>query len=432
MSVGKEGYQQPRPYSRKNQHRKFLRHFPIIFVFLILVTAAGCIYRSPQLRPIQRVNAGRVNALNAARPVRASAAAASPAVTAKSRADSAKEGPPPSAALPRHSEEPRASPDATPEHAPATTVPTTGRVDLEWLERKIPFPLDPPGAVDPSADGRLVRHLCNTGKAEHLIFVHTDPTHARERKLFRSTVGHPRIASLFKWTMLFLVGTRPDVNVTDEATQFGDIVQLPFMDHYRNLSLKFLYGMRWVMLNCPSVRSLVKIDDDVFIHPELLDAYLRTRITANDRRLHCSTFRGNAVIRNPHSRHYLSRTDYPKKYFPMHCHGWFVVIPAPIMWDLYVAAFRVPFHAIDDAYVTGDLAKTASLGHADISAVLSADEDRLLELLRGEYMCALFTGRTKLNIRVTLWKTLTFIKKRQDLDLAMQNTLKAFKQPVSQ
>ncbi|XP_075547328.1 uncharacterized protein LOC142581484 [Dermacentor variabilis] len=424
MSVGKEGYQQPRPYSRKNQHRKFLRHFPIIFVFLILVTAGGCIYRSPQWIPTQQLNAGRVNAAPVHR-VRTGQAS-----TGKSRADSAKY--PPNAALPRRPEEPRASPDAPPEPAPATTVSTSARVDLEWLARKIPFPLDPPSVVDPSADGRLVRHLCNTGKAEHLIFVHTDPTHARERKLFRSTVGHPRIASLFKWSMLFLVGTRPDVNITDEATQYGDIVQLPFMDHYRNLSLKFLYGMRWVMLNCPSVRSLVKIDDDVFIHPELLDAYLRTRITANDRRLHCSTFRGNAVIRNPHSRHYLSRTDYPKKYFPMHCHGWFVVIPSAIMWDLYVAAFRVPFHAIDDAYVTGDLAKTASLGHADISPVLSADEDRLLELLRGEYMCALFTGRTKLNIRVTLWKTLTFIKKRQDLDLAMQSTLKAFKQPVSQ
>ncbi|XP_065295188.1 acetylgalactosaminyl-O-glycosyl-glycoprotein beta-1,3-N-acetylglucosaminyltransferase-like [Dermacentor albipictus] len=422
MSVGKEGYQQPRPYSRKNQHRKFLRHFPIIFAFLILVTAGGCIYRSPQWIPTQQLNAGRINAAPVLR------ARTSPASTGKSRADSAKG--PPSAALPRRPEKPRASPDAPPQ--PATTVSTSARVDLEWLARKIPFPLDPPSVVDPSADGRLVRHLCNTGKAEHLIFVHTDPTHARERKLFRSTVGHPRIASLFKWSMLFLVGTRPDVNITDEATQYGDIVQLPFMDHYRNLSLKFLYGMRWVMLNCPSVRSLVKIDDDVFIHPELLDAYLRTRITANDRRLHCSTFRGNAVIRNPHSRHYLSRTDYPKKYFPMHCHGWFVVIPSPIMWDLYVAAFRVPFHAIDDAYVTGDLAKTASLGHADISPVLSADEDRLLELLRGEYMCALFTGRTKLNIRVTLWKTLTFIKKRQDLDLAMQSTLKAFKQPMSQ
>ncbi|KAH6946896.1 hypothetical protein HPB50_015965 [Hyalomma asiaticum] len=424
-SLGKEGYQQPRHYTRKNQHRKFLRQFPIIFVFLILVTAAGCILRSPQWRPARQLDAARVNALKPA-PVHsdqksAQSAQAQSTATGKSQADGAK----PSPSI--HAKEPPRNPDAPPEHAPAAIVPTSGRVDLEWLERKVPFPLDPPSVVDPSADGHLVRHQCNSGKAEHLIFVHTDPTHTRERKLFRSTVGHPRIASLFKWSMLFLVGTRQDINVTDEATRFGDIVQLPFVDHYRNLSLKFLYGMRWVMLNCPSVRSLVKIDDDVFIHPELLDAYLRTRVPANDRRLHCSTFRGNAVIRNPHSRHYLSRSDYPKKYFPTHCHGWFVVIPAALMWDLYVAAFHVPFHAIDDAYVTGDLAKTASLGHADITPVLSADEDKLLELLRGEYMCALFTGRTKLNIRVTLWKTLTFIKKRQDLDAAMQYTLKAFK-----
>lgn len=443
MSIGKEGYRKPRPYSRKSQHHKFLRHFPIIFLFLILATAAGCILRSLQWIPRPQLDGVPVNALKAApvHPVLKSTPAPAPSskVAGKSQADSVQPSPT-AAASSTQDEVPSANHDAEselasepkPEPKAAVVAPTSKRMDLDWLANKIPFPLDPPSAVDPSADGRLVRHHCNTGKAEHLIFVHTDPVHARERKLFRSTVGHPRIASLFKWTMLFLVGTRPDVNVTDEATQFGDIVQLPFMDHYRNLSLKFLYGMRWVMLNCPSVRSLVKIDDDVFIHPELLDAYLRTRVPVNDRRLHCSTFRGNAVIRNPHSRHYLSSSEYPKKYFPVHCHGWFVVIPAPLMWDLYVAAFRVPFHAIDDAYVTGDLAKTASLGHVDISPVLSADEDRLLELLRGEYMCALFTGRTKLNVRVTLWKTLTFIKKRQDLDIAMQYTLKAFKPPASQ
>lgn len=409
MSTGKETYHQTaRPFSRR--HRKCLRHFPLIFTSLILLTAAGCFLRSPQGAP--EADVGRFTGLSG-RPVAV--------VEQKSESDSKEDNPPapssPAAALVRN-------PQAVPE-LPA--VPAVWRDDLQWLSRKIPFPLDPPSALEPSADGHRVRHLCNTGQAKHLIFVHTDPTHAQERRLLRATVGHPRIASLFNWTALFLIGLRPEANVTDEAAMFGDVVQLPFIDHYRNLSLKFLYGMRWVMINCPSVRSLVKIDDDVFIHPEVLDSYLRKRIKADERRLHCATFRGNAVIRNPHSRHYLSRNDYPKKYFPMHCHGWFVVIPASVMWDLYAASFRVPFHAIDDAYVTGDLAKAASLSHMDISASLSADEDRLLELLRGEYMCALFTGRTKLSIRVTLWKTLSYIKKRQDLDEAMQHTLKSFK-----
>ncbi|XP_077556312.1 acetylgalactosaminyl-O-glycosyl-glycoprotein beta-1,3-N-acetylglucosaminyltransferase-like [Haemaphysalis longicornis] len=304
---------------------------------------------------------------------------------------------------------------------------SNGRVDPQRLLRKFPFPLDPPDTLDPNADGRTVRHLCGAGNVEHVIFVHTDPTHRRERNLFRATVGHPRVASLLKWSVLFLVGLRPGFNVTDEAAKFGDVVQLPFFDHYRNLSLKFLNGMRWVMLNCPAARSVVKVDDDVFLHPEVLSAYLRTQLRPGDRRLHCAAYRGNAVIRNPHSRHYLSVHDYPAKHFPTHCRGLLVIIPAPVMWDLYVAAFRLPVHAIDDAYVTGDLAKAASLGHRDITRMLWAEDDKLLEVLRGEYMCAFFTGRSKLAVRANLWKTLSHIKKRRDLDEAMQSTLVNFR-----
>lgn len=436
MTLGRHGHQVGRPLIRRHRFRKHLRFMPFIFILLTVFTAAACLIRSllwddlppsdPRVRDTQPVAQALVNDAVHKIPSRreplvaAGAELALIAALARSLEARAKRA----AAL---------AGEVAPDDLASSSPPGNGsdvikgRVDVEWLSRKLPFPLDPPDTLDQTANGHMVRYLCGAGKVEHIIFVHTDPTHRRERNLFRATVGHPRVASLFKWSMLFLVGLRPDVNMTDETTKFGDVVQLPFFDHYRNLSLKFLYGMRWVMLNCPTLRSVVKIDDDVFVHPEVLDAYLRTRLVPGDRRLHCSTFRGNAVIRNPHSRHYLSLHDYPQKYFPTHCHGWFVIIPAAVMWDLYVASFRVPFHAIDDAYVTGDLAKIASLSHVDISAALSAEEDKLLELLRGEYMCALFTGRSKLAIRVGLWKTLSYIKKRQDLDEAMQRTLRNFK-----
>ncbi|KAH9367276.1 hypothetical protein HPB48_004423 [Haemaphysalis longicornis] len=302
------------------------------------------------------------------------------------------------------------------DYAPAFFLPRNGSaarnrwMDVQALLRKLPFRIDPPDTVDQSANGGTVRYLCGAGNVEHLIFVHTDPTHRHERNLFRAT----------------LVG-RPGVTVSDEAAKFGDIVQLPFFDHYRNLSLKFIYGMRWVMLYCPSVRSVVKVDDDVFLHPELLDAYLRNRLKPGDRRLHCPMLQRNEVVRNPHSRHYLSVLDYPYRYFPTHCSGWLVIIPAQAMRDLYVASFRRPVHAIDDAYVTGDLAKVASLKHVDITALVRTKEDQLLELVRGEYMCAYFTGRRTLTRRASLWKTLSYVKKRPDLDEAMQHTLKSFK-----
>ncbi|XP_077545741.1 uncharacterized protein LOC144158605 [Haemaphysalis longicornis] len=432
-TIDREGQQIRRPLIRWHPFRKCWRSLPFVFLMLTVLATASCLVSSvlwvdPPHSDPPKANVGEavVNDARKSPPKReqleaAGAELAIIATLARSLEARAKRA----AAV----AEVAALDDAPrfPAQGNGSTA-NNRRVDVEWLKHKLPIPLDPPDTLDRAANGHMLRYLCGADKVEHIIFVHTDPTHQRERNLLRATVGHPRVASLLKWAVLFLVGLRPGVNMTDEAAKFGDVVQLPFFDHYRNLSLKFLYGMRWVMLNCPRLRSVVKIDDDVFLHPEVLDAYLRSRLEPHDRRLHCATFQGNAVIRNPHSRHYLSFRDYPNKYFPTHCHGWFVVIPAPVMWELYVASFRMPYHAIDDAYVTGDLAKVAALDHADISAALSAEEDKLLELLRGEYMCALFTGRSKLSVRISLWKTLSHIKKRREgLDEAMQRTLKNFR-----
>ncbi|CAN7994024.1 unnamed protein product, partial [Ixodes hexagonus] len=294
---------------------------------------------------------------------------------------------------------------------------------LDWLQQRTPFQTERLYPSDQNLEGHRVRRLCSADKVDTLIFVHTDPTHERERTFYRSTLGHPALSSLFRWTLVFFVGLRPGVNVSHEAGVHGDMVRLPFVDDYRNLTYKFVLGIRWVLLRCPSVHRVVKIDDDVFVHPEFLYEYLQSRVPPLDRYIHCSAFPFNYVIRNPHSRHYLSPAEYPAKVFPLHCHGWFVVLPVPVMWDLYAAAFQVTPHAIDDAYVTGDLAKRAGVQFRDLTAVLSDTENQLLALLRGEFLGVFFTGRSKLQIRVELWKTLVAIKKHSKVDNAMMRTL---------
>ncbi|KAG0423353.1 hypothetical protein HPB47_000869 [Ixodes persulcatus] len=295
---------------------------------------------------------------------------------------------------------------------------------LDWLLQRTPFPTERSRPIDRNVGDRRVRRLCSTGKFDTLIFVHTDPTHERERNFYRSTLGHPALSSLFRWTLIFFVGFRPGVNVSAEARVHGDMVRLPYLDSYRNLTYKFVLGIRWVLLRCPSVQRVVKLDDDVFVHPELLHDYLRLRVRPLDRNIHCSVYQRNTVIRNPHSRHYLSPAVYPAKVFPRHCHGWFIVLPVVVMWELYAAAFRLPMHPIDDAYVTGDLAKLANVKFQDLTVILNATEDQTMALLRGEFLGMVFTGRSKMSVREELWKTLVAIKKRPSVDEAMIQTLK--------
>lgn len=270
----------------------------------------------------------------------------------------------------------------------------------------------------------MVRYLCHAGQINTLIFVHTEPTHARERELYRATIGHRRVRERFNWTLVFFVGVGPSANVSAEATEYGDLVQLPFLDSYRNLTYKFVYGMRWVLLHCPDVRWVVKIDDDVFLNVRQLHEYLLVRMPAANNLIHCSVTPWNVVIRNTHSRHYLSLQEYPKAAFPPHCNGWLVIFSTATMLRLYGGAFLVPMHGIDDAYVTGDVAKMVGVQHVDMTSLLCPREDRLYAMLRGELLGASFTGRGKWRTRLELWKTLAMVEHPVKYSEAIRETLK--------
>ena len=64
-------------------------------------------------------------------------------------------------------------------------------------------------------------------------------------------------------------------SISKEAVQFGDIVQGNFIDTYRNLSTKNIYGNLWVSLFCNNTEIVVKTDDDTFV--DLYAVYFLTR-----------------------------------------------------------------------------------------------------------------------------------------------------------
>lgn len=305
-----------------------------------------------------------------------------------------------------------------------TTFNASPTAGMEAIPQIVPFPVEPDQSTDRNADGHLVRYLCNAGHVETLFFVHTNPTRRRERELYRATIGHGNLRKVFKWTTVFFVGLRPGTNLSQEALQYGDIVQLPFLDSYRNLTYKFVYGMRWVLLHCPAVRWAVKIDDDVFLNPTRLYQYLKIVMPLAHGAIHCSVYVGNDVIRNPHSRHYLSRQEYRQRAFPPHCHGWLIILPATVMRSLYMGAFRVPRHSIDDVYVTGDVAKKVGVRHVDMTPLL--DDDNVFGVLRGDMLALLFNGRCTWSTRFELWKTLAAMRHTLYVKQAMLRTLENF------
>ncbi|CAN8002822.1 unnamed protein product, partial [Ixodes hexagonus] len=209
----------------------------------------------------------------------------------------------------------------------------------------------------------------------YLFFVHTAPGHFSHRNILREFIGNATLKSWYNWSIVFFLGLAHDGktmnNVLKEAAHNGDIVVFPYMDTYRNLTYKFVYGMKWTMDNCPSAKYIVKMDDDILLNLYKLLEYLDQRTESEQPAFHCCVWNGMPVLRHTKSPWYLSKKLYPKNMFPRYCSGSTVIFTSSVLRPLYNASFKFPFLSVDDALVTGEMAKIAGVGHVSLNKYYS-------------------------------------------------------------
>lgn len=245
---------------------------------------------------------------------------------------------------------------------------------------RVPFPLENSSAL-PTAT-KVISECRNN--LDYLFFVHTASTHSNHRRILRESVGNALLAARYNWTIVFFVGLstveKVSQGVVAEAQAHGDLVVLPYLDTYRNLTYKFVYGIKWTVENCPNVRFILKMDDDIVIHmPTIIKKFGRTAQPAASAvvpRIHCCVWDNMPVLRQTALPWYLSNEMYPKNVFPRYCSGSAVFIETSVLPALYNASFRVPYIPVDDAYVTGELAAAAGITHEALNNVYSFDTNR--------------------------------------------------------
>ena len=179
-------------------------------------------------------------------------------------------------------------------------APPAGNVSLDELrQRLVDARLAAP--VNPHPFHYVInpKEACAARDIFILIYIHSAPTHYRQRQAIRETWGDPRHhagmagggvspggggGKVIK--LVFLLGIVPDSpQVQDalllEADAYGDIVQEDFVDSYRNLTYKGIMGLRWTSEHCAHARFLLKTDDDIFVNTFNLLAELRLREAQN-------------------------------------------------------------------------------------------------------------------------------------------------------
>ncbi|XP_077548427.1 acetylgalactosaminyl-O-glycosyl-glycoprotein beta-1,3-N-acetylglucosaminyltransferase-like [Haemaphysalis longicornis] len=240
----------------------------------------------------------------------------------------------------------------------------------------------------PHRGGWAVEARCREG-IDVLFFVHACSREWRRRAVLRDTLVEEAAARRFNWAAVFFVGRRAKEPLLDawlnlEADALGDLVVFPFEDGYRTMTPKWVNGMQWVADRCPNVPVIVKLDDDVTVHPFKLSQYLQTELSREPARLHCYVLGGQPVEREPGIRYFVRTDDAPMEEYFTYCQGRAVIMTFNVMRTLLRASPKVYPHPTDDAYVTGDLALLQGIGHVDITHLYLFEEPNASCLLVGD------------------------------------------------
>ena len=156
-----------------------------------------------------------------------------------------------------------------------------------------------PKIVNPHPFSYLIntRRLCGDHDGDDvflLVYVHSPFDQGKRRNVIRKTWGDVAQYDVGV-RLVFFVGSPPpniasEGNRTNaqtllhfEANQYGDIVQVNFVDSYRNLSYKSVAALKWITNFCRRAQFVLKVDDDIFVNLfKLLHHLNMMKVEANE------------------------------------------------------------------------------------------------------------------------------------------------------
>ncbi|XP_062604138.1 beta-1,3-galactosyltransferase 1-like [Saccostrea cucullata] len=238
--------------------------------------------------------------------------------------------------------------------------------------------------------------ICKTKeKLNYVVIVHTSTDHFKRRSIIRQTWGNINILRNGGFRIVFFFGLsknkRTQTMLENESTVYGDIVQGHFVDSYHNLTHKGVLTYRWLSEFCSNVEMVVKVDDDMFVNLFYLMEYYLPKYRKSKRSIMCQIRpKGTSPIMRQKSKwqvnedQFKNMTHYPITY----CNGYFVLISADIIRELYKSSFLTPFFWVDDVYLYGLLpARIGDVEFTQIAKYLTLHQEAGMKCYTGNTTC---------------------------------------------
>ena len=189
------------------------------------------------------------------------------------------------------------------------------------------------------------------------ISIHSTPREANSRnnlrKLFKETVG---VAKSLGVEMLirhqFVIGrTNKEylLAIEKEFLTHDDVVIGDFVDSYRNLTLKMMFGLLYANQFCQTADFVLKMDDDMFYNPIKLISLLQS---SPRKRVYIGMSNANRFPRrNPNNKFYISPVIYKDGLFPPFVFGGATILSMDSIKHLNKSHYKVPCLPLEDTYM---------------------------------------------------------------------------------
>ncbi|KAK5967779.1 Hexosyltransferase [Trichostrongylus colubriformis] len=226
----------------------------------------------------------------------------------------------------------------------------------------------------PFLDSRLVpinftilpkASLCS--EVDFVVVVHVRAEDAPSRNYWRNTYGDRVLKNQFNYSILFSIGKPSTLSdqkkIEEEALECGDILQTDYKDTYRNLTLKHLAELRYLLMACPKNVVVVKMDDDIALNVQRMSTFIKNNL--NSEELYCPRL-DVAPIRKSGSKWFVTMEEWNKSMYPSYCWAWCYVAPLIAVERIISVAHSQRFFWIDDVFITGVLREAANVSITDV------------------------------------------------------------------
>jgi hypothetical protein len=138
-----------------------------------------------------------------------------------------------------------------------------------------------------------------------------------------------------------------------------DMIQFGFRDSYYNVTLKHIAILRWAQQNCLHSKYIMKTDDDIIVNID----HLLKNMHKLPNGMTGALFGGTKPVRDVNLPWFVPECLFPYVYYPRYVSGTAYVMTKNVIKPLIktLEEYSGPIFHIDDAFITGVLAKKAGI-----------------------------------------------------------------------